>query len=116
MYKLGIFKGTDQEEELENKIYLYQTRIDEHKEGERPFEEDTQQLISSFKEEQEQLLKQLQEQEKEEKKPTPIPGQFEESPKKPSIERKPSHQELQKSADIQPEQLFKGNGKEIEEA
>ena len=48
-YKLGIFKGTDQEEELENKIYLYQTRIDEHEEGERPFEQDTKQLISSFK-------------------------------------------------------------------
>ena len=25
-YKLGIFKGTDQEEELENKIYIFQTR------------------------------------------------------------------------------------------
>ena len=37
-YKLGIFKGTDQEEELENKIYLYQRRIDEHEEGGRPFE------------------------------------------------------------------------------
>ena len=33
-YKLGIFKGTDQEEELESKIYLYRTRIEEHKEGE----------------------------------------------------------------------------------
>ena len=29
-YKLGIFKGTDQEEELENKIYLYETRINEY--------------------------------------------------------------------------------------
>ena len=76
-YKLGIFKGTDQEEELENKIYIYQTRIDEQEEGERPFKQDTKQLISSFKKEQEELLKQLQDQEKEDKKPTPIPGQFE---------------------------------------
>ena len=36
--------------------------------------------------------------------------------KKPTTERKPSHQDLQKSADIKPEQLFKGKGKEIEEA
>ena len=50
-YKLGIFKGTDQEEELENMIYLYQTRIDEHEEGEQPFEQDTEQLISSLKQE-----------------------------------------------------------------
>ena len=63
--------------------------------------------------EQEELLKQLQEQEKEEK--TPIPGQFKELPKKPTIERKPSNQELQKSTDIKPEQLLKGKGKEIEE-
>ena len=61
-------------------------------------------------------MKQLQEQDKEDKKPTPIPGQFEESPKKPTIESKPSHQELQKSADIKPKQLFKGKGKEIKEA
>ena len=46
----------------------------------------------------------------------PIPGQFEESPKKPMIERKPSHQELEKSTDIKPEQLFKRKGKEIEVA
>ena len=32
------------------------------------------------------------------------------------IERKPSYKELQKSADTKPEQLFKGEGKEIEEA
>ena len=58
-------------------------RIDEYEEGDRPFEQDTIQLISSFKEEHEELLKQLQELEEEDKKPTPIPlvGQFEESPK-----------------------------------
>ena len=32
------------------------------------------------------------------------------------IERKPSHQELQESADIKPEQLFTGKGKMIKEA
>ena len=41
---------------------------------------------------------------------------MEESPRKPIIERKPSYQELQKSADTKLEQLFKGKGKEIEEA
>ena len=60
-YKLGIFQRTDQEEELENEIYLYKTRIEEHEAGERPFEQDTKQLIASFKEEQEELFKQLQE-------------------------------------------------------
>ena len=101
-YKLGIFKGTDQEEELENKIYLYQTRINEYEKEERPFQKDTEQFVASLKEEQEELLEELQEREIEEKKPTPIPGQFEESPKKPTIERKPLHQELQKGADIKP--------------
>ena len=115
-YKLGIFRGTDQEEELENKIYLYQTRINEYEKEERPFQKDTEQFVASLKEEQEELLEELQEREIEEKKPTPVPGQFEESPKKPTIERKPSYQQHQKSADIKPEQLFKGKGKEIEEA
>ena len=73
-------------------------------------------MIASLKKELDELLEELQEREIEEKKPASIPGQFKESPKKPTIERKPSHQELQKSADIKSEQLFKGKGKEIEEA
>ena len=51
---------------------------------------DTKQFVALLKEEQEELLEELQEQEIQEKKPTPIPGQFEESQKKRNIERKPS--------------------------
>ena len=73
-YKRGILKGRDQEEELENKIYLYQTKVNEYEEGERLFQRDTEQFVTSLKEEQKELLEELQEREKEEKKPTPIPG------------------------------------------
>ena len=115
-YKLGIYQGTVQKEELEYRTGFFQERVNEYKEGERPFQRDTEQFVTSLKEEQEELLEELQEREKEEKKPIPIPGQFEDSPTKPTIERKPSYQELQKSADTKPEQLFKGKGKEIKEA
>ena len=115
-YKLGIHQGTEQREGLEYRTNLFQERVNEYEKGERPFQQDTEQFITSIKEEQEELIEELEKREKEEKKPTPIPGQFEESPKKPTIERKPSYQELQKSADTKPEQLFKGKEKEIEEA
>ena len=107
-YKLEIYLGTAQKEELEYRTGFFQERVNEHEEGERPFQRDTEQFVASLKEEQEEHLGELEEREIEEKKPTPIPGQFEESPKKPTIERKPSHQELQKSVDIKPVQLFKG--------
>ena len=115
-YKLGIYQGTIQKEELEYRTGFFQERVNEYEKGERQYKKATEQLIASLKEEQEELPEELQEREIEEKKPTAIPGQFEESPKTPTIETKPSHQELQKSADIKPEQLFKGKGKEIEEA
>ena len=114
--KLGIYQGTIQKEELEYRTGFFQERVNEYEEGERQFQKDTEQFVTSLKEEQEELLEELQEREIEEKKPIPIPGQFKESPKKPIAEKKPSHQELQKSADIKSEQLFKGKGKEIEEA
>ena len=113
---LGIYQGTVQKEELEYRTGFFQERVNEYKEGQRPFQRDTEQFVSSLKEKQEELLEELQEREKEEKKLTPIPDQFEESPKKLVIERKPSYQELQKSENTKPEQLFKGKGKEIEEA
>ena len=53
--------GTDEDEELENKIYLYQTIINQYKEGGRPFHKDTEQFVASLKEEQEELLQELQE-------------------------------------------------------
>ena len=93
-YKLGLYQGTIQMEELEYRTGLWQERVNEYEEGERPFLKDTEQFVASLKEEQEELLEELQEREIEEKIPTPIPGQFEESPRKPRIERNPSHQEL----------------------
>ena len=113
---LGIYQGTEQREGLEYRTGFFQERVNEYEKGERPFQRDTEQFVTSLKNEQEELFEELQEREKEEKKPTPIPGQFEDSPKKPTIEKKLSHQELQKNADIKPEQIFKGKGKEIEEA
>ena len=90
-YKLGIYQGTEQREGLEYRTGLFQERVNEYEEGERPFQRDTEQFVTSLKEEQEELLEELQEQEKEDKKPMPIPGQFEESLEKPTIERKPSN-------------------------
>ena len=115
-YKLGIYQGTTQKEELEYRTSFFQESVNEYEEGGRPFQKDTEQIVASLKEEQEELLEELQEREIEEKKPSRIPGQFEESPKKPTIERKPSHQELQNSADIKAKQPFKAKGKEIKEA
>ena len=93
-YKLGLYQGTIQKEELEYRTGFFQERVNEYENGERPFQKDTEQFVASLQEEQEELLEELQEREIEEKKPTTISGQFEESPKKPTIERKPSHQEL----------------------
>ena len=117
-YKLGKYQGTIQKEELEYRTSFFQERVNKYEEGERPFQKDTEQFVTSLQEEQEELLEELQEQEIEEKKPISIPGQSKETPKnlKPTTEKKPSHQELEKSADVKPEQLFKGKGKEIEEA
>ena len=80
-YKLGIYQGTEQSEGLEYQTGFFQERVKEYEGGERPFQRDTEQFVTSLKEEQEEFLEELQEQEKEEKKPTPIPGQFEASPK-----------------------------------
>ena len=90
-YKLGIYQGTIQKEEREYRTGFFQERVSKYEEGERPFQKDTEQFVASLKEEQEELLEELQKQEIEEKKPTPIAGRFKESPKKATIDRKPSY-------------------------
>ena len=48
-------------EELEYRIGFFQERVNEYEEGERPFQRDTEQFVTSLKEEQEELLEELQE-------------------------------------------------------
>ena len=47
-YKLGIFQGTVQKEELEYRTGFFQERVNEYKGGERPFQNDTKQFVASL--------------------------------------------------------------------
>ena len=63
-HKLGIYQGTIQKEELEYRTGFFTKRVNEYEEGERLFQKDTEQFVTSLKEEQEVLLEALQEREK----------------------------------------------------
>ena len=41
-YKLGIYQGTIQKEELEYRTGFFQERVNKYKEGEQPFQKDTE--------------------------------------------------------------------------
>ena len=68
-YNLGIYQGTEQKEGLEYRTGFFQERVKEYEEGERPFQQDTEQFIMSIKEEQEELIEELEKREKRKRNP-----------------------------------------------